>query len=449
MFTVSKDVSLSADLIKMAIEVNEDERERFERLDRYYIGNHDILERTKPKTAKNNKVVVNHASYIVDLNTGYLVGNPVDYKIDDKFDAEEVLEQYREQVISNTDNEIVKKLGIFGRQYELVYNVGNDTRSAIVDDRNCICVYDDTVEHNKLFAILYQLGERKGEYKSIKVYDNKFFYDCVVEGKTIAIGEGIPHLFGKVPVIEFKNNSEMTGDFEQVISLIDAYNTLQSDRINDIEQLVESILVGYGVQLEEKQMRELIEQRTLFGLPIDSKLDYLMRQLDEGQLDILRKTIENDIFKIAKVPNMSDENFAGNSSGVALSYKLLPFEMNTTTKERFVEDGLKERFELYNNYYVALGKMEKIPLSKIDVTFKRSLPQNLVELSQIIVNLQGLVDDETLVGLLPFVDDAGAVVEKNREEERERLGIGNFGTAKENTGEENEKVGLEEEAGIE
>lgn len=174
-----------------------------------------------------------------------------------------------------------------------------------------------------------------------------------------------------------------------------------------------------------------------------------MRQLDEGQLDILRKTIENDIFKIAKVPNMSDENFAGNSSGVALSYKLLPFEMNTTTKERFVEDGLKERFELYNNYYVALGKMEKIPLSKIDVTFKRSLPQNLVELSQIIVNLQGLVDDETLVGLLPFIDNASAVVKKNREEQKGRLGMGNFGTTKENTGEENEKIDLEEDAGIE
>jgi hypothetical protein len=65
------------------------------------------------------------------------------------------------------------------------------------------------------------------------------------------------------------------------------------------------------------------------------------------------------------------------------------------------------------------------------------------------VNLQGLVDDETLVGLLPFVDDAGAVVEKNREEEKERLGIGNFGSTKENTGEESEKIELEEEAGIE
>ena len=63
--------------------------------------------------------------------------------------------------------------------------------------------------------------------------------------------------------------------------------------------------------------------------------------------------------------------------------------------------------------------MEKIPLPEVDVVFKRNLPQNLVELSQIIVNLQGLVDDDTLVGLLPFVDDAKATVEKNKEEEKD------------------------------
>jgi len=41
--------------------------------------------------------------------------------------------------------------------------------------------------------------------------------------------------------------------------------------------------------------------------------------------------------KISMVPNMSDENFVGNYSGVALRYKLLTFEQAIKNKERFFE----------------------------------------------------------------------------------------------------------------
>ena len=51
-----------------------------------------------------------------------------------------------------------------------------------------------------------------------------------------------PHNFGDVPMVEYWNNSEETGDFEQVISLIDAYDTLESDRINDKTQFTDALL---------------------------------------------------------------------------------------------------------------------------------------------------------------------------------------------------------------
>ena len=42
------------------------------------------------------------------------------------------------------------------------------------------------------------------------------------------------------------NDGQRQGDFEQVISLIDAYNTLQSDRVNDKEQFVDSLMYIKG-----------------------------------------------------------------------------------------------------------------------------------------------------------------------------------------------------------
>ena len=69
--------------------------------------------------------------------------------------------------------------------------------------------------------------------------------------------------------------------------------------------------------------------------------------LQENDVDVLRKNLESDIHKISMVPNMSDENFVGNASGVAIKYKLLAFEQMTKNKERYMEKGLKERFKLF------------------------------------------------------------------------------------------------------
>ena len=41
------------------------------------------------------------------------------------------------------------------------------------------------------------------------------------------------------------------------MSLIDAYNLIQSDRVNDRKQLVDAILCFYGVKFTEGQMAEL------------------------------------------------------------------------------------------------------------------------------------------------------------------------------------------------
>lgn len=114
---------------------------------------------------------------------------------------------------------------------------------------------------------------------------------------------------------------------------------------------------------------------------------------------------------------MSDENFVGNASGVAIRYKLLAFEQSISNKERYFEKGLLERLEIYNNYLVNLKKMSVVPKYEVDVIFKRNLPQNDLETSQMINNLSGFVDDETLVGQVSFIDDAKEVVKKNKEEE--------------------------------
>lgn len=421
MYTLPRNTKINNQILNDIIDFNEKYNERLKQLGNYYIGNHNIKKREKVNALKNNKVVVNHAKYITDTNVGYLLGNPVDYQVtqgdngEPLFDIQPVLDAYKKQTINDLDMEIAKDVSIFGYQYEYVYADENaEPKSCEIDNDNAIIVYDDSVEHNKLFALIYRpiLEGNVFKYWDIIYIDDKEEIHYKSSTKRLnKQGESKYHAFGKVPLICYKNNPDLLGDFEPVISLIDAYNLLQSDRINDKEQLVDAILCMYGMDFDEEQAGLLKDSRMIANIPSDAKVEYLVKTLHENDVDILRQNIENDIHKISMTPNMSDVNFVGNSSGVAIRYKLLSFEQNIKNKERYMEKGLMERFELYNNFLVKLSKMEKVPVEEVDAVFKRNLPSNDFETSQMINNLSDHLCSETLVSQLSFVKDASEEVE--------------------------------------
>lgn len=414
MYTLPKDTKITCQVLNDVIAYNEQYKGRFEMLERYYLGRHSILDRDKDGRLSNNKVVVNHAKYITDTNVGYLLGNPVDYQPSEGHDIEPLLDAYKKQTINDLDSEIAKDVSIFGMQYEYVYaNENAEPKSCEVDNKNTIIVYDDTVEHNKLFGLIYRPIYEGATFKywEIIYVDKKVKRTYKSFTKRLQqIGTEEPHAFGDVPIICYKNNPEVMGDYEPVISLIDAYNLLQSDRINDKEQLVDAILLFYGMDFDNEQAEMLRESRMLANLPTDGKAEYLTKTLQEGDVDILRQNIEADIHKISMVPNMSDQNFVGNSSGVAIRYKLLAFEQNIKNKERYMEKGLTERFKLYNQFLYTQSKMDIVPVEEVDTVFKRNLPSNDFEISQMINNLADYVDAETLISQLSFIKDASEIV---------------------------------------
>ena len=424
MYTLPKDTAITNQVLNDVIDYNERYKKRFEMLENYYLGKHGILEREKNDKLSNNRIIVNHAKYITDTNVGYLLGNPVDYQATDGLDIEPLLDAYKKQTINDLDSEIAKDVSIFGLQYEYVYaNENAEPKSCETDNKNTIIVYDDTVEHNKLFGLIYRPIYEGATFKywEIIYVDKQIKRTYKSFSKSLRqVGKDEPHAFGDVPIICYKNNPEVMGDFEPVISLIDAYNLLQSDRINDKEQLVDAILLFYGVDFDVEQGEALKESRMLANIPNDAKVEYLTKALNEGDVDILRKSIETDIHKISMTPNMSDVNFVGNSSGVAIRYKLLAFEQNIKNKERYMEKGLMERFKLYNNFLFTKSKMQEIPVEEVDAVFKRNLPSNDLETSQIINNLADFIDRETLIGQVSFVKDASEIVELKAKEDEEQ-----------------------------
>nr|DAU75582.1 MAG TPA: PORTAL PROTEIN [Caudoviricetes sp.] len=425
------ETNLNAELIYKLIRKHANEREDLRKLKRYYIGEHSILghERRNPN-APNFKTVANHAKDIADTATGYFLGSPITYNNTGESDLEPLLVAFDNAEVDQVDTQNALNMAIYGRAYEYIYvKEGlNELDSASLDVENTFIVYDDSIERRPLFAVYYY--EVKDDTKDTKTYQAEVFtqnlhYHIVLSdssGSYVKKLDVEPHHLGQIPIIEYKNNNFAIGDYEQQISLIDAYNSLMGNRVNDKEQAVESILVLYGAQLADnledaREAMRILAEEGLLELPADAKADFLKNALDEGATEILRKALKEDIYTFSHVPNLTDENFAGNSSGVAMEYKLLGLEMITKIKEANYKRGLRQRISIFAKY---LG-LQQIALDANSIVpqFSRGLPKNLLELSQVINNLEGKVTLRQLISLLPFVEDPDAELE-GLEEEKEK-----------------------------
>ncbi len=201
-------------------------------------------------------------------------------------------------------------------------------------------------------------------------------------------------------MVEYWNGEDERGDFEGVLPLIDAYDRLQSDRINDKAQFVDALLLLYGCTMETDARgrspgQQLREDKVLALPDADARAEWLCKQLNEADTEVLRCALASDIHKLSMVPDLSDEHFAGNSSGVAMRYKLLGMEQLARVKERWFREALRQRLSLFS-YFLSLRGAPPLDVNAVKMTFTRSLPINELEQAEAINALRGLVPDEQL-----------------------------------------------------
>lgn len=384
--------------------------ERLNRLKDYYDGGHAISRRKRSPGLPNLCMVHAYPRYISTMAAGYLIGSPVEYSCPEQPEAMAALGlAYAHSAIDSVDAELARDASIYGRGVELLFADGlARPRSAALDPRDAFVVYDDSVENRPMLGIHLTPwrgadGAERG--LSLRVYteDQVFAYRArrLEEFQLDAPVAQWGHYFGQVPVVEYWNDENEKGDFEDVLTLIDAYDLLQSDRMNDKQQFVDALLVLYGCTLETDSRgrtpgQQLREDKALSLPDCDARAEWLCKQLNEADTEVLKNAIKADIHKMSMVPDLTDEQFAGNSSGVAMKYKLLGLEQLTKIKERWFREGLMTRMRAYVSFMAFRG--EAVPeVDKVRIRFVRALPVNEQEAAQTLSALNGILPQEELM----------------------------------------------------
>ena len=396
-----------------------------QKMEDYYSGKHNILNKKNRTTDKEDaKLVHDYPGYITTIATAYFLGKPISYTLQDdklKKDFEKLSEYLSTEEEQQENFEHSENCSIFGKSYELWYkNVDNTIGNVVVDPRDCFILRDNTVKKEITAAVRWDKTKNKEDkwVYTLEVYDStsvttyEFLSDTDKKEVPTVTGETKLHGFKQVPIIEFLNNKRAFGDFKKVVSLIDGYDEAASTSIDDMTDFTDALLVLTNVGGTDKETLKKIKEDKLMLIDDDGDAKWLIKQVNDSYAQNNKNRLNQDIHKFSMIPDMQDKEFSGNSSGVALGYKLLALEQLAAQKEMHFKKAINQRLQLMIDFYNL-----KIKATDIQKVFTRNVPKNLVEAADTAQKLQGIVSHETILSILPFIEDAKVELEKIKAEE--------------------------------
>ena len=315
----------------------------------YYKGRHHgiINQPDKEMNKPDNRLIFNFPKKLVNTFNGYFSGEPVAIKYQTDSDTDSSTDALNKQIQSwLNDNDYAdvfsewsKQADIYGRSYLRLYQVNSAVNMTVCSPRDTIVVYDDSVEHKPICAIRYstsliegtlitptrdyQFEQQTGKGASGLQYTNVETDD---DGKQLVQSQDV-HTFPILPVIELEEDDERTGIFDDVISLIDAIDSVQSAKDNDISSFSNEYMVVKGQKLTAEQVKDIIDNRLInlyqtnkasfnANNPIQPSVEFLTPDSnDETQEHFLDRVIDQ-VYQISQVVNLNDSNFGMSAQSI-------------------------------------------------------------------------------------------------------------------------------------
>lgn len=435
-------------IMKFIFHHHEYQLPRLKKLDRYYKGqNEGILQpqSRRIETGKSDhRAVHSFGKYIADFQTAYSVGNPVNVKLDE--DDQRLDQITRVNDLDALNYDLFLDMTRYGRAYEYVY-YGSDSIEHCVrlDPLDTFVIYSLDVDPQPIMAVRYHSVELVDE-------NNKTIIDIIPETwtatehdvyKPTTVGGAMyldhSEIIRVFPVVEYDNNRFRTGDFEHVISLIDLYDSAQSDTANYMTDLNDALLVITGdidalfngstllsgvdpndpeaMKTLAKDKLELIkEQKDANMLLLKSRMTangqqtsvdakYINKEYDVSGTEAYKKRVADDIHKFSHTPDLTDSNFAANVSGVAMKYKLLGTVELAAIKRRMFEKSLYQRYSIIYALDQSVSGGMKTDPNTIQFTFRDNLPTDDITQIKALVAAGATLPQEYLYRFAPGVTD--------------------------------------------
>lgn len=439
---ITKDNVVKA--LNNALPIHLQNRADIEYLFNYLKGDQPIRSRTKKVREEIcNKLVVNRANEIVTFKTANFIGEPLQYvSRGSNPSVPEGIERLNSFMLSENKPSKDMRLAYW------IFNVGVGYRLAlrdkaeafmadelydeapfeiyVLDPRNTFVVRLNDVSQRIVMAVTY-----------VYLTDTEVLYTVYTANETFTVSGSyleaskitnvVIHNFGIIPIVEYPANTCRMGAFEVVIDLLDAINTVESNRIDGVEQFIQALMVFENADITRDQFLELKDLGAI-KLPSKdgraSKVYYLNEQLDQSQTQTLVDAMYQEVLTICGMPSQGNANTSDSSNNGAVIMKNGWWNAEARAKE--TESMWKEAETDFLKIVLKICNQAgaiNLKVSDIEQKFGRRSYEDKMTKVQSFTSLIAAgappIQAFTISGLVVDPESATIVYEKYRETERD------------------------------
>jgi len=302
-----------------------------------------ILNRTKAVRPEiMNVVQENHADEIVTFKNGYFLTQPAFYTarrdgVQDKIDK---LNEYLYRSYKHVaDDKVVDWFHTVGKGVLYVEpDRDNDPETPVhayaLDPRSAFVVYSLRPGNEPIMGVNMVVDGDRAKF-DVFTKDQIFHLSGGVTGRMLTTQVNSDFLatavnvdsvesnaLGLVPIIEYRYNSVNMGAFEGVVSILDAINTVQSNRIDGVEQFIQSLAIAVNCEFPENTTANDIREKGMIILKSigENKADFkiLSEQLNQSETQVLVDHMYEQVLRICAMPSTTKGGRSTSDTGAAV-----------------------------------------------------------------------------------------------------------------------------------
>ena len=418
---------------------------------RYYDGEHDILSRKRKMIGEdgklqtvdnlpNNRIVDNQYAKMVNQKANYLFGKPFTVDCENG--------EYVEILKRVFDKRFMRTLKSAGKA---AYNGGIAWLHPYYNERGVfgfkmfpayeILPFWKDSEHTELLffvrvykSSVYEWGKRK-EVEKVEVYDLEGVHLFILDGEKLipdirdSQGADIPYViaedegiisginWSRIPLIAIKSNEQEIPLLKKVKSLQDGINVMLSDFQNNMQEDARNtilVLKNYdGTNLGEfrKNLATYGAVKVRYDGDAKGGVETLEIKVNAENYKVIVEIFKKALIENAMGYDAKDDRLSGNPNQMNIQSMYSDIDMDANDMETETQAAFDDIL-WFVNAHLANMRYGDFEGEDVKVIFNRDMLMNESEIITDCQNSQGIISDETIISMHPWVDDPKIELER-------------------------------------
>lgn len=368
-----------------------------DRLYKIYCGDQEIRNKVKEiRPEINNKIVLNIAHEIVSFKVGYLLCEPIQYvnRSNDEANTEYINKLNKDMYLQDKeskDQELAEWMAICGVGYRVTLPKREDEdfptsfKTFTLDPRETFVIRSKRLGNPVIAGVTFIEDENMNLIFS--VYTENNYYEVTGLPGALTVSKDYEISLNRVAITEYAQNKAKIGEFELVLSALNAINEMESDRADAITNFVQALMLIKGMEVDEEDVNELKALGAIL-LPPEGDIKYITAELNQTQTQTYVDDLYQRVLEITGLPVTGDGKTSDSSNNG--STILRNGWYGAETRAKLVETSFtKSEKEFLQIVCHIINTIEavNIPVETIKPKFTRRNYENIVEKSQVLINL--------------------------------------------------------------